>query len=65
MTFGSLERRPIVAEFNGQVLQHTELANARVGTIRTQLLKVGALILGCFTLHGPSNKGATGPSLAD
>ena len=47
-----------------QVLQHTELANVRVGTIRTQLLKVGALILGCFTLHGPSNKGATGPSLA-
>lgn len=27
-----------------QALQHTELANARVGTIRTQLLKVGALI---------------------
>lgn len=27
-----------------QVLLHTELANARVGTIRTQLLKVGALI---------------------
>ena len=27
-----------------QALQQTELANARVGTIRTQLLKVGALI---------------------
>lgn len=26
------------------ILPHTELANARVGTIRTQLLKVGALI---------------------
>jgi hypothetical protein len=27
-----------------QVLQHTELANARVGTIRTHLLKLGTLI---------------------
>ena len=26
------------------LLHHTKLANARVGTIRTQLLKVGALI---------------------
>lgn len=30
--------------FRQHLLQHTELENARVGTIRSQLLKVGTLI---------------------